>query len=132
MKQTENMKKLLVTIVMLMGVSASTSFAHDYIFVNNIVKTDVKSDLSVKALEGLKFKVTAFNLAEKAIVELKDKDGDVLYKEVITETAFAKILDMASLPDGSYTIVLTTGGSSVKKPFEITTSLVRNAVALSK
>lgn len=122
------MKKLLVTVVMLMGVSATTSFAHDYMFVNNIVE----SDLSVKTLEGLKFKVTAFNLSEKSIVEVKDQRGDVLYKEVITEAAFAKVLDMASLPDGNYTIVLTSGDRSVEKPFEIETKVVRNATPLTK
>lgn len=122
------MKKLIVVIVMLMGVSASTSFAHDHMFVNNIVE----SDLSVKTLDGLKFKVTAFNLTDKSIVEVKAQGGDVLYKEVITEASFAKILNLASLPDGNYTIVLTSGEQSVKKPFEIKTQVVRNAVALSK
>ncbi len=122
------MKKLIVLIVMLVGVSASTSFAHDHMFVKNVVG----SDLTVKTMEGLKFKVTAFNLTDKSIVEVKAQGGDVLYKEVITETSFAKILDLASLPDGNYTIVLTSGDQSVKKPFEIKTQVVRNAVALGK
>jgi hypothetical protein len=110
------MKKLLTIAVILMGVSTTAVHADDHMYFRNIAE----SDLTVKAMSGLKFKVTAVNLLEKTYVEVKDETGLTLYKEVATSD-FAKVLNLSSLPDGEYVIVLTTGDKVVKEPFEIKT-----------
>ncbi|MGR3811776.1 hypothetical protein [Jiulongibacter sp. NS-SX5] len=110
------MKKLLTIAVILMGVSTTAVHADDHMYFNNLVE----SDLTVKALKGLKFKVTAFNIEAKSFVEVKDMEGFTLYREVATED-YAKVLNLASLPDGKYKIILTTGDKVVEEPFEIKT-----------
>ncbi|MGR3811777.1 hypothetical protein [Jiulongibacter sp. NS-SX5] len=119
------MKKLIAIAVILMGVSTTAVQADDHMFVNII-----GSELKVKNVEGLKFKVTAANLVERTYIEVKDNSGIVLYKEVNTAD-FAKVLDLSSLEDGKYTIVLTTGDKAVEKTIEIKTetTVVRSAVA---
>ena len=117
------MKKLLVAVVILMGVSATTVKADNHIFFNNLVE----ADLTVKTMEGLKFRVTGTNLTEKSVVEVKDDAGNILYKEVVSSDDFAKVFDMASLPDGKYSVSLTTGAKTVVEPFEIQTEVKRVA-----
>jgi hypothetical protein len=110
------MKKLLTIAVILMGVSTTAVKADDHMYFRNIAE----SNLSVKAMNGLKFKVTAVNLQEKTFIEVKDDAGLVLYREV-AKADFAKVINLSSLPDGEYTIVLTAGDKVVAKPFEIKT-----------
>ncbi len=129
-KQTKKiMKKSIVLMALLMGVSvANVSVASDGMAIVNLVN----SDLDVKTLEGLKFKLTATNLQKKTYLTIKDNSGNVLYSEYYNDGAFVKVFDLSSLPDGKYTFVMESGSESVSKPFEIATSVNRSAVSLSK
>ncbi|AWV97813.1 hypothetical protein [Arcticibacterium luteifluviistationis] len=114
------MKKLILSAVMLIGLSTA-SIANDYIFATNFAK----GDLTLKAMKNLKFKVAAFNLDAKSILELKDDSGVILYKTAVVNEDYVKVFDLSSLPDGSYKLVLTTGKESTVKPFEIKTETTR-------
>lgn len=115
------MKKLILSAVMLIGLSTA-SIANDYIFATNFAK----GDLTLKAMKNLKFKVAAFNLDGKSVLELKDDSGVILHKVVVQNNEdYIKVFDLSSLPDGSYKLVLSTGKDSTVKPFEIKTETTR-------
>ncbi|UBM58492.1 hypothetical protein LAG90_16940 [Marinilongibacter aquaticus] len=114
------MKKLILAVVVLMGVSSAT-MAKDDMYFSNLVETDFK----VQALSGLKFQITGANLSDKAVVEIKDDQGYTIYKEVLAVGEFSKVYNLKSLQDGNYKIVLTSGAKSIEKPFEIETEVTR-------
>ncbi len=123
------MKTIVVLAAVLMGVSAASVVkANDGIVIENFVT----SDLTVKAMDGLKFKIYASNLEKKSVLTIKDLSGNILHKEYCTETAIAKIFDLSTLPDGKYVFELESGSDVISKPFEIATSVKRAAVSLSK
>lgn len=116
------MKKLILSAVMLIGLSAATiAEANDHIYTTNLVVTD----LNVKAMKGLKFKVTALNLAEKSVLELKDSKGSIIYKTSVEDKNYAKVFDLSSLPDGEYRMILSAGSVNSVKAFKIETSTTR-------
>jgi len=114
------MKKLILTAAMIMGLL--TAKANDHMYHVNFVKTD----LTVKSMEGLKFKVTALNMSQKrSVLEIKDVKGNVVYKTVIIDQNYIKVFDLSALPDGIYSWILNTGNQSSIKPFEIKTETTR-------
>lgn len=116
------MKKLLLSAVMLIGLSAATNVeANDHIYAANLVETD----LTVKAMKGLKFRVTALNIIEKSTLVLKDDRGTVIYKALVQDKDYAKVFDLSSLPDGDYSLVLSSGKESSVKSFQIKTETTR-------
>ncbi|UBM57998.1 hypothetical protein LAG90_14410 [Marinilongibacter aquaticus] len=116
------MKKLVLTALMFAAVCTST-FAHDDLYFNNLAA----SDLKVKTLNGLKFRVTATNLLDQSVIAIKDKQGNTLYKESVAQFAFAKVFNLTSLPDGEYSFELSTGDQVYKEPFKISTEVTRVA-----
>ncbi|AWV97815.1 hypothetical protein [Arcticibacterium luteifluviistationis] len=116
------MKKLILSAVMLIGLSTATiAEANDHIYTANLVETD----LNVKAMKGLKFRVTAVNIAEKSVLELKDGRGTIIYKAPVQDKDYVKVFDLSSLPDGDYSLVLSSGKESSIKAFEIKTETTR-------
>lgn len=115
------MKKVLLTVAMLIGVSAAT-FANDDMAILNLVD----ADLTVKSMANLKFLVKATNVETKAIVEIKDADGVVVFKEAVKSgDDYTKVFDLSALPDGSYSFVLFEGDKTTTKSFEIATEVKR-------
>jgi hypothetical protein len=121
------MKRTFLTLALLIGVSAaSTTVANDGMAIVNLVG----SELNVKAMKGLKFRLTATNLDQKALVEIKDNTGQVLFTEYCGKDAnYAKIFDLSYLADGNYTFVVKNGEETIVKPFTIET---KRTVSLTK
>ena len=121
------MKKLMLTVAVLMGVSAATTT-----LANNDMKivslTEAKGDLKVKALQGLKFKLEADNLQNKSSIYLKNEKGEVFHVEYISKSgSFLKVFDLSALPDGSYYFQVVSGREKMIKPFQISTKTTRTA-----
>ncbi|WP_341228220.1 hypothetical protein [uncultured Arcticibacterium sp.] len=114
------MKKLILSAVMLIGLSTAT-IANDHIYAANFAK----ADLSLKAMKNLKFKVSAFNVEAKSILILKDDRGTVLYKAAVNSEDYSKVLDLSSLPDGDYRLILSTEDDNTVKAFKIKTETTR-------
>jgi len=118
------MKKLILTATVIMGLSiANFTEANDHIFRTNLVE----SDLKVLALEGLKFRVSALNMSDGSILEIKNDSGDILFKTSLKDLNYIKVFDLSSLPDGNYSWVLNSSGKNTIKSFEIKTETVRKA-----
>lgn len=121
------MKKSFLLLAILVGVSvANVSEASNGIKIVEL--PGISSDLNVKALEGLKFKLTVDNLQNKSYITIKNSVGETLYSEFLTKTeVFSKVYDLSGLPDGSYTFVVDNGKETIEKPFEISTEVKRTA-----
>jgi len=116
------MKKLALTAAILMGLStASTTFANDLIYRANLAETE----LNLKALKGVKFKVSAINVLNESILQIKDTSGNVLFKGFVSNGNYEKIFDLSPLPDGKYFFELRTGKDVTKRAFEIQTETKR-------
>jgi hypothetical protein len=129
------MKKLILTFAVLMGVSAAiTTFANTAPRFNGIKIVEITneaSDLQVKALQGLKFKLTLDNLDKKTYVAIKNAAGEVMYSEFTYKTEnFSKVYDLTNLADGEYYFEVITGKEKLTKSFQIATSVNRTATAL--
>jgi flagellar hook assembly protein FlgD len=116
------MKRTILSVALLIGVLVSnTSVANNDMAIVKVAETE----LSVKAMAGLKFVLTASNLSEKAVVTIKDEKGEVLYWEVVRkQTAYIKKFDLSFLSDGAYSFVVTNGQEVIEKPFNIQTKRI--------
>lgn len=107
------MKKTLVAIALIMGVSAGV-MAND-------------NDVNVKALDGLKFKLSFDNTASKSSVAIVDEEGNFIYTDFgKASDNYAKVFDLSNLSDGKYSFVVMANGKKVVKDFEIKTEVKRN------
>ena len=122
------MKKSFLFIAVLVGVSAANvSVANNGLKIVDLT-VNASSDLNVKALEGLKFKLTAENLQNKSYITIKNAEGEVVYNEFAGKSeVFSKVYDLSSLPDGNYTFVVNNGKETIEKPFTISTEVKRTA-----
>lgn len=118
------MKRTILTLALLIGVSAaSTSIANDNLAIVKVIN----SELELKALKGLKFKLTASNLNSKALVEIKNDMGEVLYSEFCgKDENYAKVFNLSYLADGEYSFVIKNGDEKIVKPFTIETKRTAN------
>jgi len=118
-KPEKIMKKLVIALALFAGVSTS--------FANGTLPATPKK-VEVKALEGLKFKLTIPELAEKASVSIKNANGEVIYREYINEApAFVKVYSLAGFPDGDYTFEVKMDKNVVSKEVKINTTVNRVA-----
>lgn len=118
-KPEKIMKKLVIALALFAGVSTS--------FANGTLPASPKK-VEVKALEGLKFKLTIPELAEKASVSIKNAAGEVIYREYIGETpTFVKVYSLAGFPDGDYTFEVKVDKSVISKEVKINTTVNRVA-----
>ncbi len=113
------MKKLVIALALFAGVS--TSFANGLLPV-------APAKVEVKALDGLKFKLTIPELAEKGTVLIKNSAGEVIYREFIGEApAFVKVYSLVGFPDGSYTFEVKVDKKVISKEVKINTTINRVA-----
>ena len=129
------MKKLILTFAVLMGVSAATTtFANNAPRFNGIKIVEITneaSELQVKALQGLKFKLTLDNLDKKTYIPIKNAAGEVMYSEYAYKNeSFSKVYDLTNLADGEYYFEVITGKEKLIKSFQIATNVNRTATAL--
>jgi hypothetical protein len=126
------MKKLILTVAVLMGVSAANNiFANDNF--NRIKIVEIKAEateLQVKALKGLKFQLTLDHLDKKTYIAIKDASGEVFHSEYVAKsTTFSKLYDLSALIDGEYFFEVVIGKEKLVKNFQIATNVIRTATA---
>ncbi|MFT7247871.1 MAG: hypothetical protein ACI9DJ_000004 [Algoriphagus sp.] len=123
------MKKLVLTAAILIGLSTvSSTFANDLIYRANLAETE----LNLKVLKGVKFKVSAINILKESILQIKDTSGNVLFKGIVNNGNYEKIFDLSPLPDGKYFFILSTDREITKRAFEIQTETKRSVSADTK
>lgn len=122
------MKKSILFIAVLMGVSAANvSVANNGLKIVDLA-ANTAGDLNVKALDGLKFKLTIEKLQNKSYIVIKNADGEVVYSEYAGKSeVFSKVYDLSSLPDGNYSFIVANGNETIEKPFAISTEVKRTA-----
>ena len=87
--------------------------------------------LTVKAIDGLKFKLSLDNLSKKTYISIKNNQGETFHTEFIAKKdSFSKVFDLSNLPDGNYYFEVITGSEKMTKPFQISTNVNRTASAL--
>lgn len=126
------MKKLILSVAVLMGVSAANNtFANETFNGIKIVEINAgASELQVKAFKGLKFQLTLDNLDKKTYIAIKDANGNVFHSEYVSKTeSFSKLYDLSALADGEYFFEVVTGKEKLVKNFQIATNVTRTASA---
>lgn len=120
------MKKVILTIAVLVGVSAANlSIAAD--------KAKEATAIELVSSGELKFKLTLENVKERATVTIKDFGGDTVYSSSIPKSEnYTKIFDLSNLADGNYSFIINNGGETSTKPFSISTETKRQVTAVVK
>ena len=118
------MKKLIVTVAMLVGVSTSQLSARTLPFVKEF------DAFQLVNLQGLKFKVkidTKINHARSIV--LKNEAGEIFFAEyLLKKDVFNKVLDLSQLPDGNYTFEVDYVDNIEVKRFKINTKTERQVI----
>ncbi|TLV01097.1 hypothetical protein [Dyadobacter luticola] len=118
------MKKVFLTIAVLVGVSAA-----------NLSIAGEKANTSIELVSTgeLKFKLSLDNVKERSSIVIKDFGGDTVYSSNLPKSEnFSKVFDLSNLSDGTYTFVINNGGEISSKPFSISTETKRQVVAVVK
>lgn len=122
------MKKTIITLALLMGVSGAT-FANNHMKIVNVASVVETTDLNLKALSGLKFMLTANKVEQRTTISLLNNNNDVLYSEYADINGdYNKVFDLSNLADGEYRFVLKNGNEKIEKTFEIKTNVERSAI----
>lgn len=123
------MKKTVMTIAMLVGVSAASSVvANNGMKVVEIEALSPAADLNVQALAGLKFRLSFDTIQKKSYIVLKDNKGEVLFTDYPAKTGkYDRVFDLSNLNDGSYSFEVVNGNDKAVKNFEIATKVERTA-----
>lgn len=120
------MKKTIMAVALMMGVSAAT-IANDDMKIVEVVNFET-TDLNVKALEGLKFRLSVNNVEKRTLISVVNEDKEVLFSEYAAiDGSYSKVFDLSNLSDGKYSFVLRSGGEKVAKEFQIKTTTKRTA-----
>jgi len=122
----KTMKKTILTIAVLMGVSAANlSIAGDKVKENNAA-------IELVSKGELKFKLTLENVKDKSSLVIKDFGGDIVYSTVLPKSEnYSKIFDLSNLADGQYSFIVSNGNEVSSKPFNITTETKRQVTAVA-
>ena len=102
------MKKLTLTLAVLMGVSAAnlTNAA------NGLKIVEIKAEangLTVKAIDGLKFRLSLDKLSKKTYIAIKNNQGEIFHSEYVgKQDAFSNVYYLSNLPDGNYYFEVVT------------------------
>jgi hypothetical protein len=120
------MKKTILTLAVLMGVSAANlSIAADKVKENN-------SAIELVSKGELKFKLTLDNVKEKSSLVIKDFSGDIVYSTSLPKSEnYSKIFDLSNLADGQYSFIVNNGNEVSSKPFVISTETKRQVTAVA-
>jgi hypothetical protein len=119
----KNMKKLIILIAVLVGVTNFT------IAKERKTKTEnpVVEELDVKPLNGLRFILKLDNVDKKALIEIKDANGVLYHSEFASKNQpFVKVFDLSNLPDGEINFRVTYGKEVLVKSFMIETEVTRS------
>ncbi|MCA0365685.1 MAG: hypothetical protein LCH67_16715 [Bacteroidetes bacterium] len=123
------MKKLTLTLAVLMGVSAANLSNA----ANGLKIVEIKAEangLTVKAIDGLKFRLSLDKLSKKTYIAIKNNQGETFHSEYLgKKDAFSKVYDLSNLPDGEYYFEVVTGNNKMSKPFQISTNVKRTVIA---
>ncbi len=115
------MKKLILVIVVLMGVSTTSG-----VLASGLPVLNPKKTLVLKEEGGLRFSLKSANLDNKSNLEIKNNFGEIVYQCNISQASlFSKVFDFSKLPDGDYQVVLKSGKETLTKRFEIKTEVER-------
>lgn len=120
------MKKTILTLAVLMGVSAANlSIAADKVKENNAA-------IELVSKGELKFKLTLENVKDKSSLVIKDFGGDIVYSTALPKSEnYSKIFDLSNLADGQYSFIVSNGNEVSSKPFVITTETKRQVTAVA-
>lgn len=121
------MKKTILTIAVLVGVSAANfSIANDKVKENN-------SSIELVSSSELKFKLTLDSVKERSSLTIKDFNGDIVYSTSLPKSEnYSKIFDLSNLADGNYSFIINNGSEISSKPFVISTETKRQVTAVIK
>lgn len=122
------MKKTILTIAVLVGVSAANfSIAADKVKENNAASIELVSGAE------LKFKLSLENVKERSSLVIKDYTGNIVYSTSIPKSEnYTKIFDLSNLADGNYSFIINNGSEISTKPFAISTETKRQVTAVIK
>jgi len=120
------MKKTILSIAVLVGVSAANfSFANDKV-ANNAAAIELVSS------SDLKFKLTLDDVKERSSLLIKDSFGNIVYSTSIPKAEkYTKIFDLSNLGDGDYSFIVNNGSETTSKPFAIATETKRLVTAVA-
>lgn len=121
------MKKTILTIAVLLGVSAANlTIAADKNKENN-------ASIELVSNSELKFKLTLDTVKERSSLVIKDFNGDIVYSTALPKSEnYSKIFDLSNLADGNYSFIVNNGGETSAKPFVIATETKRLVTAVVK
>ncbi|MEO6284926.1 MAG: hypothetical protein ABIN80_15430 [Dyadobacter sp.] len=121
------MKKAILTIAVLVGVSAANlSIAGDKAKENN-------ASIELVSSSELKFKLTLETVKERSSLIIKDFNGDTVYSTSLPKSEnYSKIFDLSNLADGNYSFIINNGSEISSKPFVISTETKRQVTAVIK
>jgi hypothetical protein len=121
------MKKTILTIAVLVGVSAANfSIASDKVKENT-------SSIELVSSSELKFKLTLDSVKERSSLTIKDFNGDTVYSTSLPKSEnYSKIFDLSNLADGNYSFIINNGSEISSKPFVISTETKRQVTAVIK
>ncbi len=121
------MKKLILSVAVLVGVSAANLSVAGENVANNATAIELISS------NDLKFKLTLDQVKERSSLVIKDNDGVVVYSTAIPKSEkYSKIFDLSNLLDGNYNFIVNNGGEITAKPFSIATETKRSVTAVVK
>jgi hypothetical protein len=113
------MKKLVILFALF--AAFGTTFANE-------ITPKAEKVVEVKAVEGLKFKLSIPELNERGVVAIKTELGETVYKESITEApAFVKVYNLTGFPDGVYYFEVKINGKAFTTDVKINTTVSRVA-----
>nr|WP_295933254.1 hypothetical protein [uncultured Dyadobacter sp.] len=121
------MKKAILTIAVLVGVSAANlTIAADKVKENN-------ASIELVSTGELKFKLSLETVKERSSLVIKDYTGTIVYSTSIPKSEnYSKIFDLSNLADGNYSFVINNGSEISTKPFVISTETKRQVTAVIK
>lgn len=119
------MKKTILTIAVLVGVSAANlSIAADKVKENT-------ASIELVSTSELKFKLSLDNVKERSSLVIKDFNGDIVYSTSLPKSEnYSKIFDLSNLADGNYSFIVNNGSEISSKPFVIATETKRLVTAV--
>jgi hypothetical protein len=121
------MKKLMLSLALLMGVSAASMEANANCGAGAL---NTFNEIIVTNAGGLKFKVLVKNDASYvAKVMIKNDKGEVFHEEYLKKNSMLKkTFDVSNLPDGNYQFEITVGEDKQIKKFQISSDFVRQVI----
>ena len=121
------MKKLLIIMIVLLGITNVSKAADSTI----IVSSAVPGELGLKPIKGLRFVLKIEHIDQIALIEIKDNNGTLYHSEYVSKNqTFAKVYDLSNLPDGEFFFKVTDGKQVLRKSFIIETETKRNLAGL--